>query len=115
MSTGSEQEIEAGWYQDDTRERYWDGVQWTDRYRPLSTEGGPQAVDHVAGEGEGIEYKVLTQKDRFFGGKFDPEKLEAGINSYATQGWRVVGIATADVPGFGTSRQELVVVMSRER
>ena len=39
------------------------------------------------------QYKVLTQKDRFFGGKFDPEKLEATINSYPVknqiipQGW----------------------------
>lgn len=32
------------------------------------------------------EYKVLTQKDRFFGGKFDPEKLESAINSYASAG-----------------------------
>jgi hypothetical protein len=34
------------------------------------------------------QYKVLTQKDRFFAGKFDPEKLEAAINSYAAVGWR---------------------------
>lgn len=44
------------------------------------------------------EYKVLTQKDRFFGGKFDPEKLEKAINSYATQGWSVVSVATANIP-----------------
>lgn len=33
-------------------------------------------------------YKVITQKDRYFSGKFSPEKLEAAINSYAEQGWR---------------------------
>lgn len=59
------------------------------------------------------QYKVLTQKDRFFSGKFSPEKLEAAINSYADEGWRVVSVATATIPGFGNNREELVVVMER--
>ena len=58
-------------------------------------------------------YKVLTQKDRFFHGKFDPEKLEAALNAYADEGWRVVGAATADMPSLGRSRQEMVVIMER--
>jgi len=63
------------------------------------------------------QYKVLTQKDRFFAGKFKPEKLEAALNSYAEQGWRVITIATATIPGaFGsTHREEMVVVMEREQ
>ena len=60
-------------------------------------------------------YKVLTQKDRFFAGKFDPEKLESAINSYADQGWQVISIATASIPSFGGNRDELIVVMERER
>lgn len=59
-----------------------------------------------------LEYKVMTQKDRYFSGKFSPEKLEAAINSYAEQGWRVVSMATASIPGFG-SREELVVLLER--
>lgn len=105
----------AGWYEEDGRERYWDGAEWTDQYRPISTAGGPTPVGGANGDPAAIEYKVLTQKDRFFGGKFDPQKLEEALNSYAQQGWAVVGIATADIPSFGSSRQELVVVMSRER
>lgn len=58
-------------------------------------------------------YKVITQKDRFFSGKFSPEKLEAAINSYAEQGWRVVSMATASIPGLGNAREELVVLMER--
>jgi hypothetical protein len=60
-------------------------------------------------------YKVLTQKDRFFAGKFDPEKLEAAINSYAQEGWEVVSMASASIHGaFGSqNREELVVVMER--
>lgn len=60
------------------------------------------------------EYKVLTQKDKWFAGKFDPMMLEKAINSYAQQGWKVIGCATADIPGFGTARQEFITVLERE-
>ncbi|MFY9568327.1 MAG: DUF4177 domain-containing protein [Acetivibrionales bacterium] len=60
------------------------------------------------------EYKVLTQKDKWFSGKFDPVKLEEAINSYAQQGWRVISCATATIPGFGTTREEFITVMERE-
>jgi hypothetical protein len=59
------------------------------------------------------QYKVMTQKDRFFAGKFDPEKLEAAINSYATEGWKVVAVTSASVPSFGGARDELIVVLER--
>jgi hypothetical protein len=129
-----------GWYVEGNEELFWDGSQWTGETRPLApAEGGPQPVAAGAPQpvaaavgpqpvpaggpqpvsdapaGGGIVYKVLTQKDRFFGGKFDPQKLESALNSYAEQGWRVVGVATADIPSFGSARQELVVVMSRDR
>jgi Domain of unknown function (DUF4177) len=62
------------------------------------------------------QYKVLTQKDRFFSRKFDPEVLEAALNSYAEQGWAVAGVATATFPGFmGGNREELVMVLEREK
>jgi Domain of unknown function (DUF4177) len=60
------------------------------------------------------EYKVLTQKDKWFSGKFDPTKLEQALNAYAQQGWSLVATATADVPGFGANRQEFVAVLERE-
>ena len=60
------------------------------------------------------EYKVLTQKDKWFSGKFSPEKLEDALNSFAQQGWKVVSTATAGVPGFGTNRQELVIILERD-
>jgi hypothetical protein len=61
------------------------------------------------------EYKVMTQKDRSFGGKFDPEKLEAAINSYAEEGWVVVGIATGNIPSIGNAREEIIVLFEREK
>ena len=60
------------------------------------------------------EYKVLSQKDKWFSGKFDPALLEQAMNAYAQQGWRVIGCATADIAGFGTTRQEFVTIMERE-
>ena len=59
------------------------------------------------------EYKVLTQKDKWFSGKFDPANLEIAINAYAQQGWRVIGCATADIPGFGATRQEFITILER--
>ena len=60
------------------------------------------------------QYKVLTQKDKWFSGKFDPEKLEGAINAYAKQGWRFVGCATASMPGLlNGTREEMVIIMER--
>ena len=62
------------------------------------------------------EYKILTQKDKWFSSKFDPEVLESAINSFAEQGWRVVAVTAADFPGaFGASRNELIVVFERDK
>jgi hypothetical protein len=110
-------DVPAGWYEEDGQERYWDGADWTDRYRPLAgaEAGGPKLVEAETSSDAHIEYKVLTQKDRFFGGKFDPMKLEEALNAYSHQGWAVSGIATADIAGWSGSRQELIVVMSRPR
>lgn len=60
-------------------------------------------------------YKVMTQKDRFFSGRFDPERLEDAINAYADQGWHVMGIATATIgTAIGGHRDEILVLMERE-
>lgn len=61
------------------------------------------------------EYKVLTQKDKWFSGKFDPERLEQAINAYAAQGWRVISCATAKIPGFTATREEMIVVLERDK
>ncbi|MDC0651233.1 DUF4177 domain-containing protein [Hellea sp.] len=61
------------------------------------------------------EYKVMTQKDKFLSGKFDPEKLEEAMNAYAEEGWEVISVASASMPGFGGTRDEMVVVFEREK
>ena len=61
------------------------------------------------------EYKILSQKDKWFSGKFDPQKLEAAINSYAQQGWIVKAAFTAEIPGFMSStREEAIIILERD-
>jgi len=62
------------------------------------------------------EYKVLTQKDKWFGGKFDPNQLELALNSYAEEGWEVITTATASFPGFlNNNREELITILGRDK
>ena len=60
------------------------------------------------------EYKVLSQKDKWFSGKFDPTVLEQAINSYAKQGWVVKTAVTAQIPGFTGAREECLVILERD-
>lgn len=60
------------------------------------------------------EYKILTQKDKWFSGKFDPQRLEEAINSYAQQGWSVKAAFSAEIPGFiGANREEAIIILER--
>ena len=62
------------------------------------------------------EYKVLTQRNKWVAGKFDSEKLEQAINSYAAQGWQVISVATASIPADPEgNREEMIVVMGRDK
>ena len=60
-----------------------------------------------------MNYKVITMKDRFFSGKFDPEKLESMLNSYAGEGWQLKAVTTAEIPGFGNKREEIIFILER--
>jgi len=67
-------------------------------------------------ETEMKEYKVLTQKDKWFSGKFDPDKVEGAINAYAQQGWEVIATATAKIRAvIGADREEIIIILQRER
>lgn len=58
------------------------------------------------------QYKVLTQKDRFFSAKFNPALIERALNEYAQDGWRMVSAVSADIPGLG-SRNELIIFLEK--
>ena len=61
------------------------------------------------------EYKILSQKDKWFSGKFDPLALESAINSYSQQGWVVKAAFTAEIPGImGHAREEAIIILERD-
>ena len=61
-------------------------------------------------------YKVLSQKDKWFSGKFDPVLLEKALNDLAREGWRVVSMASASREGLltGGGKDELIVLLEKE-
>ena len=59
-------------------------------------------------------FKVMTQKDRAFGGKFNPEKVEEALNAMAKEGWEMSGVTSAEFPSLTGGRQELVIFLSKE-
>lgn len=60
------------------------------------------------------EYKVMTQKDKLFSGKFDPVKLENALNNHAKEGWRVAGITSAEFPSLIRPKDEMVIILERD-
>jgi hypothetical protein len=63
------------------------------------------------GESSDGPYKVITQRDPGFAGKFDPDKLEAVVNRYAASGWKVCGVATTNFTTLAGKREEVIVLM----
>jgi hypothetical protein len=55
---------------------------------------------------------VLTERDSRFSGSFDPESLETTLNSYATEGWRVVSGFMANSL-WKSAKSEIVIVLER--
>ncbi|MCU1370939.1 MAG: hypothetical protein JWO77_2133 [Ilumatobacteraceae bacterium] len=58
------------------------------------------------------EYKVLTERDKRFAGGFDAATLEATLNSYASEGWRL----TEAVPATNLMKSvkaEIVMILER--
>ncbi len=77
--------------------------------------GAPEpAKAPLASEVPRRQYKVLTQRDGYFEGKFDLARLEAALNHYAGEGWVVRSMATPHIAGFsGGPREEIVVLLER--
>lgn len=80
-----------------------------------SVAAAPAGAPVVVGAArEQYEYMVLTQKDRVFGGKFNPQQIQEALNGFARQGWRVIEATTTTFPGFTGAREELVFVLERK-
>lgn len=92
--------------------RYWDGSKWHDSGAQPPVSAAQPAVPTVR---RYMEYKVLTQKDRYFGGKFNPQAVEAVLNSFAREGWHVKAITSASFQtALSGNREEMIVVLERE-
>jgi hypothetical protein len=83
-------------------------------------ENSPSAPTHAASSHDrevapewAKEYKILTQKDKGFSGKFDPARLEETLNSYARRGWSVKTALTMNLPGHAGNHDELIVILER--
>ena len=61
-----------------------------------------------------FEYKILTERDSKFSGRFDSESLEEVLNAYAASGWRVAsGFLATSV--WKSSKSDIVVILEREK
>lgn len=59
-----------------------------------------------------LEYKVVTQDDKFFTGRFDADLLETTLNGYATDGWRLAESVVA-FNVWKSLKGELVLILER--
>lgn len=59
-----------------------------------------------------MQYKVLTQRDSAWVGKFKPEPLEQLLNTHAMEGWRLKSVVSSAIGQGG--REELVIFLERE-
>ena len=58
------------------------------------------------------EYKVITERDSRLSGSFDPESLEAILNSYAAEGWRLAeGFVASNV--WKSIKAEVLIILER--
>jgi stress response protein SCP2 len=83
---------------------------------PAATPSAAPVRTHVFGlgpdlSGPPVSYKVLSQADKRFSGRFDPETVQNAVGSYASMGWTVVGTA---VDRIGRKRDSLLVLLARE-
>lgn len=61
-----------------------------------------------------VEYKILTERDNRFSGRFNPDTLETALNSYAAEGWRVIeGSQAASL--WKSLKAEIVVILERPK
>ena len=61
------------------------------------------------------EYKIVTQRDKFFGGDFDLQRLEEMLNVYASDGWKIAEVVDSSALSFLRNSDELIMILEREK
>jgi hypothetical protein len=60
-----------------------------------------------------MQYKVLTERDSRFAGRFDAETLEQALNAYANDGWKVLmGFTASSV--WKSMKSTIMIVLEKE-
>ena len=61
------------------------------------------------------EYKVITQDDQWFNGRFNGPVLQKVLNDHARVGWTVKSMVSASREGalLGSNRDEIIVLLER--
>ena len=57
------------------------------------------------------KYKVITIANQFVNSKFNSEKVEQYINSFAQQEWQVISVTSADRKSGFNGKEELIIIM----
>jgi len=79
-----------------------------------SPDPSSAAVSAGTSPSESLEYKLLTPKDKYFGGNFDLSRLEEALNHFSRKGWIVKAVMTPHIKGFsGVNEETIVVVLER--
>ena len=61
------------------------------------------------------QYKVVSQNDSAFSGKFSPDRLEDVLNKYAKEGWRLVSTIRSQFPSMlGGIREAVVLILEKD-
>lgn len=62
------------------------------------------------------EYKVISQKDKWFSGRFAPETIQSVLNEQARQGWELKAVTTAAREGLlhGGGKDEVILILERD-
>jgi uncharacterized protein YegP (UPF0339 family) len=57
------------------------------------------------------EYKVLTEKDSRFKGRFTAENMETALNSYAAEGWQAVSLSR---DSWASMKVRVMIILERD-
>jgi large subunit ribosomal protein L7/L12 len=61
------------------------------------------------------KYKVVSQNDSVFSGKFSPEILEKVLNQYAKEGWKLVDTVRSQFPSIlGGTREAVALIFEKD-
>ena len=61
------------------------------------------------------EYKVVSQRDNWFTGNFEPANIENGLNELAADGWRVITFTSVEATSWTGSREDALIILERDK